>query len=146
MYELARKSIMKFVIGTIAALNAEAGAAGTMSYIDFDAHGEVDELPPTDVAGIHQFALTDHANYWEIVFGVTVSSYDDPNLLNLIHYVDRFFSAMGAQQLIPLYDPVSAALVGQFTIYAGTGTTPTERANTRPVVSIHASGRLVLTT
>jgi hypothetical protein len=138
MYALTRKSLMRHVVDQFAL------CPSPLAYVDFDAHGDLTQLPAGDVAGLHSFSLSTHQGYYEATWAVNVSTIDDENLFRLVETMDVFYDAFNPEGVIPLYDPVTAQKVGGLVIYYGTQAFPLERTHARAVLALTASGRLIL--
>jgi hypothetical protein len=142
MYETTRKSLIRFVTDQIAAINTALGTS--LTYTDFDAHGDLAKAPAADVVGLHAFEMADQDQFQVTTFGIMVSAYDDPNLLTQNKYMNWFYNRMRIRNLIPLLDPVSGAVIGNIIMMLGTVTFPVERADTRAASYIMGHGKVVV--
>lgn len=138
MYETTRKSLMRYVTDKILAIG------GGLTYVDFDSHGDLDKLPNNDCVGLHQFGFTDHDQFFDTVFGITLSTYDDPNLLRMTHTMDQLYEGLRPLTNLTIYNPTTAAVIGVLTLFKGTTIHPIDRAERRASVSVQASGRVLL--
>jgi len=141
MYETTRKSLIRWVIIQIAAINESLGTS--LTYIDFDAHGDLAKAPAVDGVGLHSFEMADQDQYQATTFGLMVSAYDDPNLLTQNKYMNWFYNKLRVRNVIPLLDPVTGAAAGSIVMMSGTSTFPVERADTRAASYILGHGRAV---
>lgn len=143
MYAIARKSVVRFILDSIAELPA---SAMPVEYLDWDAHGETQELPNADLIGAIGFAYTERDKFCDIVFGIGMVTFTDPNILRLTDYADFFSKRLQAESTFPAYDPVTGDRIGMITVFDGTTVTPINRVEIRPALSLQASARLVLDT
>jgi hypothetical protein len=142
LYEATRKSLIKFATVQAGLINASLGT--TLSYSDFDSHGDQAALPSSDLVGLHSFEMENQTQFHVTTFGLMISSYDDPNLLIQTRYLDWFYKLLGFGDLIPLYDPTTAAQIGNMIMLANTRTFPVERADTRAAAFILSSAKVIV--
>ena len=143
MYETTRKSLIRFVTDQIAAIQT-AGISPSLSYVDFDAHGDLTTLPPNDVVGLHAFTIHDEDQLQHTIFGITVSTYNDPNLLIQNKVINWFYNKLRVRNHIPLLDPSSGSAIGEIIMGVGASTMPVERSDTRAATFIQANGTVTL--
>jgi hypothetical protein len=143
MYEATRKSLIKFASTQAALINTALGTS--LTYSDFDSHGDQAALPSGDIVGLHSFEMEDQDQWQATTFGLMISSYDDPNLLIQTKYMSWFYDLMRIRNLIPLYDPTTALQIGNMIMLLGTATFPVERADTRAAAFILGHAKVVVT-
>lgn len=143
MLKAARLSAIRFVQGVISDFDPDAGIG--IDYVDWDAHADIKALPNTDLAGLAGFAITDQGNMTEVYFAVVISTYSDPNLLRMVDFTDRFFSAMRAGKRFEILDPADGSSLGWALFTTGTSCSPLSRADVRSTQTITCSAVVAVT-
>lgn len=142
MYAIARLAVIKFIRDTMAVLPPPPGIG--LGYIDWDEAADIQTIPSTDLIGLNGFGMTDEDRQHEVVFGVTLASYNDPNLFRVTGYADHFYRALRAGAQFPAWDTQTAEKIGTISIYAGTVVSAVTRAENRVMQNIVTKGLLVL--
>jgi hypothetical protein len=137
MYLAVRNSIVRFITNQITALQ-QNGTSANLTYTDFDAHGDLTTLSKNDTCGIHAFTLHDEDQFQTTIFGITVSTYDDPNLSVMTTIIDWFYNQMRVRQRIDLLDSSTGLVIGEIHMMVGTSVMPVERSDTRAAMFIQA--------
>lgn len=143
MYQKTRKSLIRFVNDQITTLRQSISPG--LTYVDWDSHGDLADVPKNDVVGIHAFSILDGDQLHETTFGITISTYNDENLMVMMDIADWFYNKLTVRQKLTLYDPNSGLVIGQIIMMLGTTTLPVERADTRSAMFIQAHGTVTLT-
>lgn len=140
----SRLSAIRFVTDVIRYLNTNRTGTMEVLYQDWDAHADLQEMPNADLIGMNGFAITDQDRTHEIVFGVTICTYNDPNVFRLTEFSNEFYKRMRTHKQFPLFDPETASPIGVATFESGTTVTPVARVEVRPTMSISCSALIVM--
>ena len=144
MFNVSRLAVIKLVIDTMQSLTPPSGIG--LQYIDWDDASDIQDVPMTDLIGLNGFAMTDLDRVHDVMFGVSVASYNDPNLFRVSRYADLFYKTLKTGSYFSVWNADTAQKIGNITLYAGTSVSPITRAENRAMQNIVARGRLVLTT
>ena len=112
-----------------------AGISPKLQYVELDARVELrdGELPPTDILGVTQFAITEiEKNIWQIHFMIAVSTITDENLFRLRAMANVVFERFPADAQMTYFDAETAENKSWIHVLPGTSTIPTHRVETRP--------------
>lgn len=142
MLKAARLSTVRFLREVASEILAADGVG--LSYVDWDDHADMNKLPMTDIYGLTGMGITENDKTHEVVFGVTLSTYNDQNLFRMTDMSDLFYRRLRAGTTFSIYDPVTGLEVGKMVFQTGTSAMPVNRVETRAVVSISVTGLLVM--
>lgn len=119
-----------------------------ISYIDWEAHANIQELPNADLVGTTALAFTEEQEeLFSVSFTIGVSTYaDDANLFRLRNIVGKVFSSLRPQQKIPYYDHQTLEQRGWLHLVPGTTILPMTRADVRPLQFVQCQAILDPTT
>lgn len=141
MLKAARFSTIRFIRDIAAQLVVPEGIG--LNYVDWDAHADVGKLPTSDLYGLTGLGITDNEVTHDLVFGVTLSTYNDQNLFRMTDMTDLYYRRMRALTTFALLDPATGYEVGKIAIERGTTAMPIDRVETRLVVSFNVSASIV---
>lgn len=115
-----------------------------ISFIDWEAHANIFELPDTDLIGTTALTFTEEAPHlFTVSFAVGVSTFiDDTNLFRLRNYVGRVFGRLRPEMKIPYYNRDTLEQLGWLSITDGTIVAPMTKADTRPLQFIQCNAVL----
>lgn len=125
LYDNIVASIIKLSTDFIA---AEIPSA---SYVDWDAHSTLIELPPGTLIGPAGCGMTHDERAIEVVFAVGVGVQDDPNLFALRRLVSKLYGCLVPETRITIYDHATAQAVSWMVVKTPVAVTPVNRAMTR---------------
>lgn len=137
MYQITRNSTIRFINS-----NRPAGTV----YVDWDAVGDLTQIPTGDLIGIHAFGLQNFGKFHRITFGVTIAVVDDPNLFRIADYVKVYQELMQPEKDFDLLDPTTGAPIAKALFVDGVAVHPINRFETRVAQSVQASALVTLTT
>lgn len=111
------------------------------SFVNWDAHAEINTLPAGDVVGIGNLGVStvDKEFHIEIGFGISTLPADDTNLFRMIGYVKRLFALLQPEMQIPLVHEDTGEQLGVMIIVGDSDVLPTAKTQTRPVQFIMIS-------
>lgn len=112
-----------------------AGISPGLEYVELDARVELrdGELPPTDVLGVTQFAITEiDKSIWQIHFMIAVSTITDQNLFRLRAMANAVFERFPAGAQMTYFDAETTQEKSWIQVIPGTAVIPTHRVETRP--------------
>lgn len=133
----AWSSLTVFCNDTIAELKSN-GVSSDLSYIDWDAHANLQELPRNDLLGPNGLAVTELEEAFQFVFILGVATHADANLFRLRAIVDRLFTSVRFGRTLPLYDWKAGTVRGSMVIQTGTTIMPMSRSENHAVQYIQA--------
>lgn len=139
MLKMARLSTIRFVNETVNSIKLSHPSTIPIQYIDWDAHADLKELPDADMIGLSGFGISENEKIYEVVFGLMLCTYNDPNLFRVTDFADTFFKAMMAEQRFRIYDPITGAAANWAVFENGTAVSPVARVEVRPTIQITAS-------
>ena len=122
----------------------ERRAEGNLSFLDWESHANIHELPDTDLLGPTAFTVLEMSpQMFEITFAIAVSTYSsDKNLFRMRDYLSEAFERMRPNQQIKVFDDRTAQAVGYMIFTDGTMIAPMSRAETRPFQYVQGSALL----
>lgn len=141
MYIVGRLAVIRYIRDIMDQLNT---TGSMLQYVDFDQTADIQDLPNSDLVGINGFAMTDMDRQYDVMFGVTITTINDPNLFRISKCVDSYFRQLLAGKTFLVYDEVTADQIGSCEIYTGTAVSPVERAEALIVQQIAVKARLIL--
>ena len=116
----------------------------SVTYVDWDAHSQIQELPAGSLAGPAGCGMSHEEEGIEVVFGIGVSTDDDPNLFVLRDLVSQVYALMAPERKIPIYDQKSGSLepVSWMVMRTPVSITPVSKAEIRSVQFIEGTALL----
>ena len=119
-------------------------ADGDLSFIDWESHANINELPDKDLLGPTAMTITENSSQmFEINFAIAVSTYSsDKNLFRMRSYLAEAFERMRTQKQLKVYDSQTAAALGYMVFIDGTMIAPMSRADVRPWQYVQATALL----
>ncbi|WOF44360.1 hypothetical protein KNJ79_05355 [Sphingopyxis indica] len=105
---------MRHITDLIEELNADLGTG--ILYHAWETRGEEDQLPKTTLMGLDGFNFHENAGLWIVRFSVTVSSYQDINLLKEFDILDGIYEWFGEKKRVPLRDMSSGEEENQLVV------------------------------
>ncbi len=97
------KSLVRHVQATIAEITSR-GYSSNLKYYSWDARGEEQELPNTDLIGLAGWAFRENGGLWEVRVGLTLSTINDQHLFREIKMVDVIHEMWGEMVQVPMVD------------------------------------------
>jgi hypothetical protein len=97
------KSLIRNVQKTIQAIKAE-GISDDLNYYAWDSRGEAAELDHTDLIGLAGWAFHENQGLWTVRSGITISTYNDENLLREIKMLNIMHDFWGEGQKVAMVD------------------------------------------
>lgn len=79
----------------------------SMRYWSWEARLDEDKLPEVTLIGVNGFDFAENRGLWRIHFGITLSSYEDANLLREADIIDMIHTRFGFESKIALLDPTT---------------------------------------
>lgn len=74
-------------------------------YWAWEARADEDKLPHVTLIGLEGYHFQENAGLWVLRFGVTISTYNDANLLNEAEILDVVHEHFGFQKKMPIRNP-----------------------------------------
>lgn len=112
-------------------------------YVEWDGHAELSELPKKDVIGMAGCGLAeDQPGLYEVVFGVQVSTWGDPNLGRLRKLVSRLRGRLVPETRITVYNHDTAAEDSWLVTATPLAVLPVARAETRAIQAVEVRALL----
>jgi hypothetical protein len=109
----------------------------TADYVNWDAHASIGELPSNDLIGLAGVGFTEgESGHYEVVCGIAVSTWDDPNLARLTDLVSQVFGLFPPTTSVPVYDHSTGDVWSFMVVTTPRAVTPVGRAETRPVQAV----------
>ena len=139
MLKVTRLSTIRFINDIIDEIKGSHPTQLDIMYQDWDAHADLKELPNKDMIGLSGFGITEDDKTYEIVFGILLCTYNDPNLFRVTDFADVFFRAMHAQKQFPIFNSTTGLKAGVAAFQLGTAVSPVQRVEIRPTIQITAS-------
>jgi hypothetical protein len=141
IYQSVWGSIVHFANELIADLH---NSEGNLSFIDWETHANIHELPDQDMLGPMAVTITELTpQMFEVTFAIAVSTYaTDDNLFRMKAYLGEVFERMRVNKQIRVFDNETAEPMGYMIITDGTLLAPMSRAETRPFQYVQASALL----
>lgn len=139
MYKALKLSLLRLIQDEVNTLSPTI----PISVIDWDGHGNINELPGGDLAGLGGLIVTDEGKMWGVTFAVTCATYSDIGSMRLTGLIDHFSRRLKTGAQIDLYDPETAAVVGTMIVEQGTATSPLSRAEVRAAISVTVSASVL---
>lgn len=125
-------SIVKF------ARDFQAAKFSASTYVDWDAHAEVNELPTGDLIGPAGIGLsTEQVNFDYVVFAFGISTIDDPNLFRLRKTMSQLHAKLRPMTKIPIYDADTAQVISWMVVKTPLSISPVSKAELRAVQFIN---------
>lgn len=117
------------------------------TYINWDAHAEIEELPSGDLIGLAGVGMAeDEAGIYEIVFGVMIGTEQDENLHRLTRCMSRLRALFVPETRMTVYtvsdDGLSAVPDSWMVTKTPMAITPVSRAEVRPVQALEVRALL----
>ncbi|WP_454287258.1 hypothetical protein [Rhizobium arsenicireducens] len=122
--------------------------ASTITFIDWEAHANIHELPETDLIGTTAITITEEEpEVFSFSFTLGISTFgDDGNLFRLRNYVGEAFRRLRPGLQIAYCDRITAEQLGWLHIVDGTVVLPMTRADARPLQFVQCQGIIDPTT
>lgn len=76
----------------------------TPTFVDFDAHAELDEMPKTDFLGLSGFSMQFDEKHITVFGSVAVVVWNDTDLVRLTKNVSHVVAALKPGKSVPLWD------------------------------------------
>ncbi|MDH7796430.1 MULTISPECIES: hypothetical protein [unclassified Beijerinckia] len=133
MYKTCRLSLIRAVMDAVSGLQNPTG--NPLEYIDWDGHTDFQKLPASDLIGISGFGMTENGGLYDIVFGISVSTINDPNMFRTTDFVDVLLKRLKGGMQFDLLD-ANADKIGVATMVEGTSAMPVVRAEVRNVFTV----------
>lgn len=130
LYQDVVQSIKKYIMDAIAEFNEDGWV--NASFIDWDEHAELHELPSGDLLGIAGCGMTNDEGTYEVVFGIAGSTQNDNGLYRLRRMMSILFGRLRPGETFVLYDSATAQPITYFQMKTPQSLAPITRAETRP--------------
>lgn len=111
------------------------------TYVNWDAHATLNELPPGDLIGLAGVGMAeDEHRKYEITFGVQVATENDPNLHRMTALVSKMFGRVEPSTKLTVYKAENGQAVPATWMVAALprAVTPVLRAEIRAVQAVEA--------
>ncbi len=82
----------------------QAGFSTDLAYYSWDSRGEVAELDRRDLIGLAGWSFRENGGLWEVRSGLTLSTYNDENLLREIKMLNILHDMWGEGSKVPMVD------------------------------------------
>ena len=106
-------------------------------YVNFDAHAQLNELPQKDIIGMAGVGFSeDDPSRYEIMCGISVSTWGDPNLARLTKMISKLRGRLIPGTALTVYDHDTAAPDAHMVTITPLAIMPVGQAETRTVQSI----------
>jgi len=106
LYSTIYKSVVRAVGDMIEEIRITTGDQD-IQYWGFESRADENKWPAETLIGVDGFSFNENQGLWEIRFGLTISTYEDANLLREADVIDIVHSTLGEGQKILLRDPDS---------------------------------------
>lgn len=108
-----------------------------LKVINFDAYGQIEDLPTGDLVGLSSYELTILEGFHEIEFMIGVSTQEDTNNFRLTEFIDLLLDKLEPEQLIQVVGATDGVPLGHMTLTEGTKAMAVSGSHLRPGVFIH---------
>jgi hypothetical protein len=138
-------SIVKYCVDKINVLDA---TYPELQFLDWDAHGEMRELPDKDLLGPAGVGMVQEDNTFEVTFSIGVSTRNDRSLNRLRRLVSNIYADLRPQQKLHMYRLATAVAgtpptpLGWLVCQSPCLITPITRAETRAFQFVQLRGLL----
>ncbi len=108
-------------------------------YVNWDGHANINELPQKDIIGLAGVGFAeDRPKNYQVVFGILVSTWDDPGLHRLTKLVSKLDGRLWPEKNISLYKPAEVTLIpgAWMQIVLPRAVTPVSKAEVRAVQGV----------
>ena len=115
------------------------------TYINWDAHATINELPAGDLIGLAGIGLAeDEHKKYEITFGIQIATENDPGLHRMTELISELFAVTEPETKIKVFKAVNGEAVEASWLVAALprAVTPVQRAEIRAVQAVE--GKLLL--
>ena len=137
LYKNVVSSLQKFVT------DFQAERMSDAEYIAWDAHAQIMELPSTDGIGLAGVGLAEEGkNEWEIIFGVAVTTWEDPNLFRMTDLISDLFDRLAPETTVPVVDADTGAVLSWMVLTPPCAITPVGRHEVRAVQAVECRALL----
>lgn len=127
----AHGSLLAFISSISEDLGVEA--------VNLDAIADEVDLPKADFIGLQSFSLTSANDYQPLATTsamVTVATYNDTNNMTLIDNLDKLYTRLQPEKLLPFYSMDTGEVLGDFKVLGTTRVLPVTKTNTLALQSI----------
>jgi hypothetical protein len=107
------------------------------SYVDWDAHAQVNELPQTSVLGPAGIGMTTENDGSFVAFSIGASTLGDPNLFQLRAVMSKLYGLLAPETKLNILHPTTGAVVGWMVVKTPVQITPVSKAEIRSVQFIN---------
>lgn len=99
IFQNCKFSLIRFVKDRGAALSPPI-----TTFVDLDAHAELDDLPKKDFVGLSGFSMQFDDKHITVFCSIVVCVWDDKDLVRLTRTVNSFVAALKPGKQVPLWD------------------------------------------
>jgi hypothetical protein len=131
LYQAICSSIIKFS-EDFRKLNMPAS-----SYVDWDAHAQINELPQTNVMGPAGMGMTTENDGSFVAFSIGASTMGDANLFLLRSIMSKLYGALVPETRLSILHPDNGQEVGWMVVKTPVQITPVSKAEIRSVQFIN---------
>jgi hypothetical protein len=133
LYNNIVQSVVKFCEDTRLEFQARPELSDVITFVDWDEHANINELPSGDILGPAGVGMTDEQGVYEIVMAIGCSTYQDPSLFRLRKMMSLLYGKLKPQSKLTLYDHDTAQPITFMVSTSPVSVTPITKVEARPL-------------
>jgi len=112
VYSTAYKSVLR-AVGDVVKDIQSTRTDLAIRYWAWEDRVDEEKLPAETLIGVNGFSFQENLGQWVVRFGITISTFDDANLLIEAELIDSLHDAFGEKMKISVFDPNTAEIINE---------------------------------